>query len=615
MGQSVLKLATDELTGSAGRYYNIYSLLPIGGGTLGSWSTCRVGQDKISTEFYNYQSFMQADFSPLPAGATVVSATMVIDVESDESTTDFTFEMYEYDFDVTVDSTDYRTLTQISGFTRLASMATSALSGAGEYSLTNDTTALVDAIQTAYDGAGEFKYMFVSDRLGTEPSGQEYITLGGLYSNQTHLLVEFQWPDGTMVVNVDAEGNLRSNGGTYADVADGTATTSVADPDGLGHTFGQWGTYNAYQYFANWDLNDLPMGVTVTGVDIHVKAYADASTTDFNMIWYPTSWTVLTLVTGAAFVPQAALASATPYATLNSSAYAAWLVWTGDAALVSAVQAEIDAGGTADFGAVLASEEQELDSPNVGVEYVRSQENATFLKITYTGEDLQGDKYINDFNSTDPLSSEKRIIVDDKIRGVKNVWKNSFPNIDGPVNATHTELNLLIGGYSGGDDLPTGTNMAFYQAAAPTGWTQNTTLTNLAGATFRVETGTGGGAVAGTHTIDSPPSTTHAHSETFSAGNVNATLPSHRHYMFYSGTSSDSSADMSTTTTVYDDYNGAGTNLNYQIVADTATPLYSPSSLTGSNATHGHTISGGVVSAFPTAFSPKYVNMILAEKD
>ena len=104
--------------------------------------------------------------------------------------------------------------------------------------------------------------------------------------------------------------------------------------------------------------------------------------------------------------------------------YAAWLVWTGDAALVSAVQAEIDAGGTTDLGAVLASEEQELDSAPSGIEYVRLQENATFLKITYTGEDLDGDKYINDFNSTDPLSSEKRIIVDDKIRGVKNVWKN-----------------------------------------------------------------------------------------------------------------------------------------------------------------------------------------------
>lgn len=57
-------------------------------------------------------------------------------------------------------------------------------------------------------------------------------------------------------------------------------------------------------------------------------------------------------------------------------------------------------------------------------------------------EDLTGgSKYIDDLVATNPLSNDAKSEGDDHIRGVKNVLKNTFPNVTGPVTATQTELN------------------------------------------------------------------------------------------------------------------------------------------------------------------------------
>lgn len=57
----------------------------------------------------------------------------------------------------------------------------------------------------------------------------------------------------------------------------------------------------------------------------------------------------------------------------------------------------------------------------------------------------------------------------------------------GKIDELETEINIVV--------IPTGTVMVFFQAAAPTGWTQNTTHTDKA---LRVVSGAGGGS-AGTH--------------------------------------------------------------------------------------------------------------------
>ena len=53
------------------------------------------------------------------------------------------------------------------------------------------------------------------------------------------------------------------------------------------------------------------------------------------------------------------------------------------------------------------------------------------------------------------------------------------------------------------------TVMLFYQASAPTGWTQDTTG-SLAKRTLNIVTGSGGGT-GGTHDLDGAPSPAHTH--------------------------------------------------------------------------------------------------------
>src|SRR4030067_2151006 len=84
-------------------------------------------------------------------------------------------------------------------------------------------------------------------------------------------------------------------------------------------------------------------------------------------------------------------------------------------------------------------------------------------------EDLTGDKYIDALVSTNPVGTTDSIAtVDNHIRGMKNVLKKTFPNLTGPVTATASELNESY------KSIPSGTKATFAQAAAPSGWTQDT---------------------------------------------------------------------------------------------------------------------------------------------
>ena len=60
-------------------------------------------------------------------------------------------------------------------------------------------------------------------------------------------------------------------------------------------------------------------------------------------------------------------------------------------------------------------------------------------------EDLTGTKYLDDLNSSNPAAGDDVSEGDDHIRGIKNVLKTTFPNIDAAVNATPTELNYVDG--------------------------------------------------------------------------------------------------------------------------------------------------------------------------
>jgi len=60
-------------------------------------------------------------------------------------------------------------------------------------------------------------------------------------------------------------------------------------------------------------------------------------------------------------------------------------------------------------------------------------------------EDLTGTKYIDSLNENNPAAGDNVSEGDDHIRGIKNTIKNTFPNIDGAVNASDEELNFVDG--------------------------------------------------------------------------------------------------------------------------------------------------------------------------
>jgi hypothetical protein len=118
---------------------------------------------------------------------------------------------------------------------------------------------------------------------------------------------------------------------------------------------------------------------------------------------------------------------------------------------------------------------------------------------------LEAGTYISDLVDTNPTVADPRSEGDDHFRLIKKVLLLTFPNITGALTPTHTELNYVNGVTSAiqtqldtkleASDLEllleSGTAMVFFQAAAPTGWTQTTSHNDKA---IRVVSGTGGGS-------------------------------------------------------------------------------------------------------------------------
>ncbi len=58
---------------------------------------------------------------------------------------------------------------------------------------------------------------------------------------------------------------------------------------------------------------------------------------------------------------------------------------------------------------------------------------------------LETGTYLDDLVATNPLGSDDRSTADDHLRLIKDLLLNTFPNINAAMNATPTELNLLVG--------------------------------------------------------------------------------------------------------------------------------------------------------------------------
>ena len=66
-------------------------------------------------------------------------------------------------------------------------------------------------------------------------------------------------------------------------------------------------------------------------------------------------------------------------------------------------------------------------------------------------------QYIDDLNATYPYETDPLGQIDDHLKNIKAVIKQTFPNIDGPVTATQADLNeaMVVPGILGDNGTPT----------------------------------------------------------------------------------------------------------------------------------------------------------------
>lgn len=177
-------------------------------------------------------------------------------------------------------------------------------------------------------------------------------------------------------------------------------------------------------------------------------------------------------------------------------------------------------------------------------------------------------------------------------------------------------------GLTGVEPFPSGTKVMFYQASAPTGWTQDTTHNDKA---LRVVSGSGGGS-GGTHGLSSPPSTAHTHT----GGAHTHSTPAHSH----SHTLSASSHTLSTSQMPSHNHSipsGVGGSYGGKVQQGTDNSPGFNTGNTGGGSSHSHSLSGSITSggsgtsgsggatatssASPTAFAPQYIDVIVCSKN
>ena len=217
---------------------------------------------------------------------------------------------------------------------------------------------------------------------------------------------------------------------------------------------------------------------------------------------------------------------------------------------------------------------------------------------------LETGNTISDLNVLWPLDTDVVLQGDDHLRLIKSILLSQFVadgnGLDLPVLANAEEMNFLQGVSSNIQDqldaldaiLESGTTMVFYQAVAPTGWTQ--VVADVDDKMLRVVSGAGG-AFAGNDLVTDWDDHTH---EGGDHTLLTAEMPAHGHFV-----QDDESAVQVQDTPVVAGNLGAGftgtTDLvNLQRTKDE-----------GGDGAHSH---GDSVSS---SFDPAYLDVIIATRD
>lgn len=212
--------------------------------------------------------------------------------------------------------------------------------------------------------------------------------------------------------------------------------------------------------------------------------------------------------------------------------------------------------------------------------------------------------YIDDLSgfATNPENGDDPTEGAEHIRLTKKAVYQSFPNIDGAVTATDTELNLCAGASETDNAalIPATTVMCFYQAAAPTGWTGSDVLANNMLRVVTTASGNGGAAAGSDSPIlmNKVPSHTHTFTSDTDGG--------HGHYFRMR----DATANSQGTGGVFTDVDADGDAQMYASFSHNATAMI----VTGSDSNHAH---DGTTDANGSAanWTPLYASVIFATKD
>jgi microcystin-dependent protein len=188
--------------------------------------------------------------------------------------------------------------------------------------------------------------------------------------------------------------------------------------------------------------------------------------------------------------------------------------------------------------------------------------------------------YISDLNVANPLSTDSVAQADDHIRLIKQVIKTTFPNVTGPVTATHTQLSQiipagLIAMWSGNtSNVPLGWALCNGQSGTP-----DLRDRFIVGAGSTYGTNTNGGSLTtaggGSHSHTALEAGAHTHAGA-TAGHAltTAQIPSHTHGLYY---------------TVANSY-GGGTGAGITAISSASGTNEPNVGSTGSGQAHSHAI-------------------------
>ena len=197
-----------------------YATARSGGGGLTAYTTGSiiVGQSFYGgATYYIFEGFLGFDTSPIGAGSTVTAATLSLDGQTDNSTTDFTIEAWSRDWGTAITTADWVAGASLSGLTLVASYASS-----GFTFVYNDFTSEA-AFLAAINLTGYTRILLASAKTNanTAPTGDEYITFRAAEASGTS-----QDPKLVVIATSPITGTLTATLGDFTLAS--TATVAVA---------------------------------------------------------------------------------------------------------------------------------------------------------------------------------------------------------------------------------------------------------------------------------------------------------------------------------------------------------------------------------------------------